>query len=67
MTTSTAARPEGTQTRTYPAYSRPLWQRVLFTREAAIIGLLVAVFAYASANVLKMANRKNVPIGTFFL
>jgi rhamnose transport system permease protein len=52
MTTSTAARPEGTETRTYPAYSRPLWQRVLFTREAAIIGLLVAVFAYASANVL---------------
>jgi rhamnose transport system permease protein len=52
MTTSTAARPEGTETRAYPAYSRPLWQRVLFTREAAIIGLLVAVFAYASANVL---------------
>ena len=44
-------RPEGNDTRTYAAYSRPLW-RLLFTREAAIIALLVAVFAYANANVL---------------
>jgi rhamnose transport system permease protein len=52
MTTTTEARPESNDTRTYAAYSRPLWQRVLFTREAAIIALLVAVFAYANANVL---------------
>jgi rhamnose transport system permease protein len=47
MTTATTA----PATRTYPSYSRPLWQRVLLTREGAVIALLVAVFAYASANV----------------
>ena len=52
MTTATQARPERDDTRTYSAYSRPLWQRLLFTREAAVIALLVAVFAYANANVL---------------
>src|SRR5680860_583470 len=34
-------------TRTYPDYSRPVWQRLLFTREAAVIGLLAAVWLYA--------------------
>jgi rhamnose transport system permease protein len=33
------------------AYSRPLWQRLLLTREAAIIALTVAVIAYAVLNV----------------
>ena len=35
----------------YPDYSQPLWQRVLLTRESAIIGLTVLVIAYSIANV----------------
>lgn len=38
-------------TRSYPDYSRPIWQRLLFTREAAVIALLVAVWFYALNNV----------------
>ncbi len=38
-------------TRTYPAYSRPLWARVLLTREFAVIALLCAVFAFSRLNV----------------
>jgi rhamnose transport system permease protein len=40
-----------TPPRAYRAYARPLWQRWLLTREAAIIGLLVAVFAWSNVNV----------------
>ena len=36
---------------TYPEYAQPLWRRLLFTRESAIIGLLVAVVLYSMANV----------------
>jgi rhamnose transport system permease protein len=50
MSTSILSRPEGT-TRSYPAYSRPLWRRALFTREFAVIALLVAVIFYSNANV----------------
>ncbi|KQY56321.1 MULTISPECIES: ABC transporter permease [unclassified Nocardioides] len=46
-TTTTA----GPTTRDYPAYGRPLWQRWLFTREAAVIALLLAVWFYALNNV----------------
>lgn len=42
MTTFTGATP-----RTYQAHAHPLWRRALLTREAAIIGLLVAVIAVA--------------------
>ena len=35
--------------RTYAAYARPLWQRLLLTRESAVIALLVAVLAYATS------------------
>ena len=38
-------------TRDYPTYSRPLWQRWLFTRETAVIALLVVVWFYAITNV----------------
>lgn len=34
-------------TRTYAAHARPLWQRVLLTREFAVIALLIAVTLYA--------------------
>ena len=37
--------------RSYPAYGRPLWQRVLLTRETAVIVLLLAVIGYSMANV----------------
>lgn len=37
--------------RTYDAYSAPLWQRVLLTRETAVIALTAAVIVYSIANV----------------
>ncbi|HYH34648.1 MAG TPA: ABC transporter permease [Nocardioides sp.] len=40
-----------TPTRTYAAYSRPLWQRLALTRETAVIALLVGVILYAMGNV----------------
>lgn len=51
MSTTTLTRPDGGETRTYPSYSRPLWRRVLLTREAAVIAALVALIAYSNANV----------------
>jgi rhamnose transport system permease protein len=36
-----------TATRTYADYARPLWRRALFSRESAIIALLVAVLLWA--------------------
>ena len=50
MSTSVLSRPDDA-TRTYTAYSKPLWQRVLLTREFAVIALLVAVVVYANGNV----------------
>jgi rhamnose transport system permease protein len=38
-------------TRTYAAYSQPLWRRLLLTREAAVIALFVIVVLYAVTNV----------------
>jgi rhamnose transport system permease protein len=38
-------------TMTYAAYSRPLWRRLLLTRETAVIALTVAVIVYSLANV----------------
>lgn len=35
--------------RTYPDYSRPLWQRWVLTRESAVIGALIVVAIAASA------------------
>ena len=37
--------------RTYSAYSAPLWQRLLLTRETAVIALPAAVIHYTIANV----------------
>lgn len=48
MTTLDApANPE----RTYPAWSRPLWWRLLVTRETAVIALTLAVILYSLATV----------------
>lgn len=38
-------------TRTYDSYAKPLWQRVLLTREFAVIALLAAVFFYSRSEV----------------
>ncbi|NRQ48217.1 ABC transporter permease [Aeromicrobium stalagmiti] len=37
--------------RTYASYAKPLWQRVILTREFAVIALLVAVFVYSTNEV----------------
>jgi rhamnose transport system permease protein len=50
MSTATLDRPEGA-VRTYPAYSKALWRRVLLTREFAVIALLAIVYSYSIANV----------------
>jgi len=39
------------QSRSYADYSRPLWRRLLLTREAAVILLTLAVIVYSLANV----------------
>jgi rhamnose transport system permease protein len=57
-----------TQTQTtvttgYPDYAKPLWRRLLLTRETAIIALLVAVVLYSTANVPNFDS----PLTTTFL
>ncbi len=42
--------------RSYADYGRPLWRRVLFTREMAIIALLLVVVVFASVQVPKFAT-----------
>jgi rhamnose transport system permease protein len=42
--------------RTYKEYGRPLWQRILFTREAAVYGALILVIIVASATVRNFAT-----------
>lgn len=37
--------------RTYASYARPLWWRVLLTREFAVIALLIAVYLYSTGNI----------------
>ena len=51
MTSSVLTRPDAPATRTYASYSRPLWQRVLLTREMAVIALLVVVLVWSNLNV----------------
>ncbi|EWT00650.1 ATPase [Intrasporangium oryzae NRRL B-24470] len=38
-------------TRTYAAYAHPLWRRLLLTREAAVVALVIAVSLWAYSNV----------------
>ncbi|MBE1875641.1 ABC transporter permease [Myceligenerans pegani] len=56
-----AAGPNGG--RVYAAHARPLWRRVLVTREASIIGLLLAVVAVATVAVPNFDS----PLTTTFL
>jgi rhamnose transport system permease protein len=53
----------GTTTRRYRDYDRPLWKRVLLTREMAIIALLLIVLLVASLTVRGFAQ----PITTTYL
>ena len=43
--------------RTYPSYSRPLWHRLLVSRESAVIALLVAVLVWAINGVSYFATQ----------
>ncbi len=47
--------------RTYPAHARPLWQRVLLTREMAVVALLALVVAYALVRVDSFASPLTLP------
>ena len=38
-------------TKTYAAYARPLWRRLLLSREAAMIGLVVVVYLWGYSNI----------------
>lgn len=49
MTTTETPRAQGL--RTYASYSKPLWQRVILTREFAVITLLLVVFFYSRAEI----------------
>jgi rhamnose transport system permease protein len=49
--------------RTYADYARPLWWRLLLTREAAVIALLVIAFVYSEGNVPNF----NSPLTVTFL
>src|SRR6185312_16150113 len=51
----------GLMDRTYPAHARPLWQRVLLTRESAVIALLVLVTLYAVAAVPNFSSPLTLP------
>ena len=42
--------------RTYKEHGRPLWQRILVTREAAVFGALILVIIVASASVRNFAT-----------
>ena len=38
-------------TKTYAAYARPLWRRLLVSREAAMIALVVVVYMWGYSNI----------------
>jgi rhamnose transport system permease protein len=63
-TTTTAAGPatNGTGT-TYAAYARPLWQRLLLNRTAAMVALLVIAYGYADNQVQFFSG----PLTNYFL
>ena len=48
---STATTAATASERSYPAYSQPVWKRLLLNRESAVIALTVAVILYSLTNV----------------
>ena len=57
MSTVSAVQPE-TPVRSYADHGRPAWRRFLFTREMAIIFLLIVVLIVASVIVPKFATHR---------
>lgn len=51
MSTLTQAPQAPQTTRSYASYSRPFWQRVVFSREFAVIALLIAAIVYSRSQV----------------
>ena len=45
-----------TSTRSYKDYSRPLWQRILLTREGAVYAALIIVIGWAKWSTLTLAT-----------
>ncbi|TIC82554.1 ABC transporter permease [Nocardioides sp. GY 10127] len=62
MSTLTAS-PDQAPARTYPSFSRPLWSRVLLTREMAVIGLFLLVYVFSSATVENFSS----PLTLYYL
>jgi rhamnose transport system permease protein len=48
---STLTQAPASDVRSYPAYSRPFWQRVVLSREFAVIALLIAAIVYSRSQV----------------
>jgi rhamnose transport system permease protein len=48
---TTTETPRAQSVRSYASYAKPLWQRVVLTREFAIIALLLVVFFYSRSEV----------------
>jgi rhamnose transport system permease protein len=48
-------------TRDYQVHAQPLWKRVLLTREAAVLGLLLLVVLYANARVPNFSGPLTLP------
>jgi rhamnose transport system permease protein len=48
-------------TRSYPDHAQPLWRRVLLTREAAVLVLLVAVAVYSNSMVPNFSGPLTLP------
>ncbi len=42
---------ETTQSRTYPSYAHPLWRRLLLSREAGVIALVLIIYFWGYSNV----------------
>jgi rhamnose transport system permease protein len=47
--------------RTYPAHARPLWRRLLLTREVAVIALLLLVILWANVRVPNFGGPLTLP------
>jgi rhamnose transport system permease protein len=48
--------PANTEVKTYADFGRPLWRRILLTREMAIVALLIVVLVYASVQLPRFAT-----------
>ena len=63
MTTESAITGTKTTVRTYKDYGRPLWRRLLISREAAVIGALILVLIVSNSTVVNFGT----PITFYYL